>query len=73
LSKQAFEREPGMIPGCLKDMTSLNPKQRKELGGTCELFENYYKGSKSSWLKGHSREGARSAFGLPDDLEETQA
>jgi hypothetical protein len=73
LSKQAFERESGMIPRCLKDMTNLNPEQRKELGGTCELFENYYKGSKSSWSKGRSREGVKSAFGLPDDLEETQA
>jgi hypothetical protein len=68
LSKQAFEIEPGMIPGCLKDMTGLNPEQRKELGGTCELFENYYKGWKSNWSKGHSRKGAKSAFGLPDDL-----
>jgi hypothetical protein len=73
LSKHAFEREPGMIPKCLKDMTSLNPEQRKELGGTCELFENYYKGSKSSWSKGRSREGTRSAFGLLDDLEDTRA
>ena len=62
-----------MIPGCLKDMTSLNPEQRKELGGTYELFEDYYKGSKSSWSKGRSRKGARFAFGLPNDLEETRA
>ncbi|KAE7998228.1 hypothetical protein FH972_002793 [Carpinus fangiana] len=33
LSKWAFKREPSMIPECLKDMTSLTPGQRKELGG----------------------------------------
>ena len=35
-----LEREPGIIIGCFKDMPGLNPRQRRQLGGTLKNLDD---------------------------------